>query len=108
MSRMTLEEKVYQMNQFVGLEHMRQAEKDLTEEEFDIQFLYGSDTKYLALLAGSKTSALLLPPPTLLEALDLYRACHGVPNPAMHTCANNSNEHTTVPMSRPSATKPGG
>ena len=33
MSRMTLEEKVYQMNQFVGLEHMRQAEKDLTEEE---------------------------------------------------------------------------
>ena len=33
MSRMSLEEKVYQMNQFVGLEHMRQAEKDLTEEE---------------------------------------------------------------------------
>ena len=31
--RMTLEEKVYQMNQFVGLDHMRQAEKDLTEEE---------------------------------------------------------------------------
>ena len=33
MDRMTLEEKVYQMNQFVGLDHMRQAEKDLTEEE---------------------------------------------------------------------------
>ena len=33
MGRMTLEEKVYQMNQFVGLDHMRQAEKDLTEEE---------------------------------------------------------------------------
>ena len=33
MSRMTLEEKVYQMNQFVGLDHMRQAEKNLTEEE---------------------------------------------------------------------------
>lgn len=33
MNRMTLEEKVYQMNQFVGLDHMRQAEKDLTEEE---------------------------------------------------------------------------
>ena len=33
MNRMSLEEKVYQMNQFVGLEHMRQAEKDLTEEE---------------------------------------------------------------------------
>ena len=31
MSKMTLEEKVYQMNQFVGLEHMRQAEKDLTD-----------------------------------------------------------------------------
>ena len=33
MSHMTLEEKVYQMNQFVGLDHMRQAEKNLTEEE---------------------------------------------------------------------------
>ena len=33
MYRMTLEEKVYQMNQFVGLDHMRQAEKDLTEAE---------------------------------------------------------------------------
>lgn len=33
MSRMTLEEKVAQMNQYVGLEHMRSAEKDLTEEE---------------------------------------------------------------------------
>ena len=33
MDRMTLEEKVYQMNQFVGLDHMRKAEKDLTEEE---------------------------------------------------------------------------
>jgi beta-glucosidase len=33
MGRMTLEEKVYQMNQFVGLDHMRQAEKNLTEEE---------------------------------------------------------------------------
>lgn len=31
--RMTLEEKVAQMNQFVGLEHMRSAEKDLTEEQ---------------------------------------------------------------------------
>ena len=33
MDRMTLREKVYQMNQFVGLDHMRKAEKDLTEEE---------------------------------------------------------------------------
>ena len=33
MKRMTLEEKVFQMNQFVGLDHMRKAEKDLTEEE---------------------------------------------------------------------------
>ena len=33
MSRMTLQDKVYQMNQFVGLDHMRQAEKNLTEEE---------------------------------------------------------------------------
>ena len=33
MSRMTLEEKVYQMNQFVGLEHMRKAERDLSPED---------------------------------------------------------------------------
>ena len=33
MNRMSLDEKVYQMNQFVGLDHMRKAEKDLTEEE---------------------------------------------------------------------------
>jgi len=33
MNRMMLEEKVAQMNQYVGLEHMRSAEKDLTEEE---------------------------------------------------------------------------
>lgn len=33
LSRMTLEEKVAQMCQFVGLEHMRQAEKNLTKDE---------------------------------------------------------------------------
>jgi len=33
MSRMTLEEKVYQMNQFVGLDHMRKAEKNLSPED---------------------------------------------------------------------------
>ncbi|MBG7631363.1 MAG: beta-glucosidase, partial [Bacteroidetes bacterium] len=33
MARMTLEDKVYQMNQFVGLDHMRRAEKNLTIEE---------------------------------------------------------------------------
>lgn len=33
MKRMTLEEKVAQMCQWVGLEHMRAAERDLTEEE---------------------------------------------------------------------------
>ena len=32
-SRMTLEEKVGQMNQFVGIEHMSFAEQNLTEEE---------------------------------------------------------------------------
>jgi len=30
---MTLEDKVYQMNQFVGLDHMRKAEKDLSPED---------------------------------------------------------------------------
>lgn len=33
MSRMTLEEKVGQMNQFVGLEHVKAAEATLTEED---------------------------------------------------------------------------
>ena len=33
MSRMTLEQKVAQMCQWVGLEHMKSAEKELTEEE---------------------------------------------------------------------------
>ena len=33
MSRMTLKEKVYQMNQFVGLDHMRKAEVNLSEDE---------------------------------------------------------------------------
>jgi beta-glucosidase len=33
MSRMTLEDKVYQMNQFVGLDHMRKAEKNLSPED---------------------------------------------------------------------------
>lgn len=35
MSRMTLEEKVAQMCQYVGLEHIKAAQKDLTEEELD-------------------------------------------------------------------------
>ena len=33
LSRMTLEEKVGQMNQFVGLEHIRKNEASLTEED---------------------------------------------------------------------------
>ena len=33
LKRMTLEEKVGQMCQWVGIEHMKEAEKDLTEEE---------------------------------------------------------------------------
>ena len=36
MSRMTLEEKVAQMCQYVGLEHIKAAQKDLTEEELNI------------------------------------------------------------------------
>lgn len=36
MSRMTLEEKVAQMCQYVGLEHIKAAQNDLTEEDLDI------------------------------------------------------------------------
>ncbi|WP_430816504.1 glycoside hydrolase family 3 N-terminal domain-containing protein [Carboxylicivirga sp. RSCT41] len=35
LSRMTLEEKVAQMCQYVGLEHMRKAEQDLSKEEME-------------------------------------------------------------------------
>ncbi len=35
MSRMTLEDKVYQMCQYVGLEHMRAAESKISKEELD-------------------------------------------------------------------------
>jgi beta-glucosidase len=35
MSRMTLEDKVYQMCQYVGLEHMRAAESKISPEELD-------------------------------------------------------------------------
>jgi beta-glucosidase len=43
MSRMTLYEKACQMNQFVGLEHMKKAEKDLSPEDMkksDVQGFY--------------------------------------------------------------------
>ena len=33
MSRMTLYEKACQMNQFVGLDHMKKAEKNLSAED---------------------------------------------------------------------------
>lgn len=33
MNRMTLQEKVAQMSQYVGIEHMKAAEKDMTVEE---------------------------------------------------------------------------
>ena len=36
MSRMTLEEKVAQMCQYVGLEHIKAAQNDLTEEDLDV------------------------------------------------------------------------
>lgn len=35
LKRMTLEEKVAQMDQFVGLEHMKKAEKEMTVEEME-------------------------------------------------------------------------
>lgn len=35
MARMTLEDKVYQMCQYVGLEHMKAAESEISQEELD-------------------------------------------------------------------------
>lgn len=35
MGRMTLEDKVYQMSQYVGLEHMREAEEKISPEELE-------------------------------------------------------------------------
>ena len=40
MSRMTLYEKACQMNQFVGIEHMKKAEKDLSH-----MYMQKSDTQ---------------------------------------------------------------
>lgn len=40
MSRMTLEDKVYQMNQFVGLDHMKKGDPDDIEENDDAQGFY--------------------------------------------------------------------
>ena len=40
MSRMTLEDKVYQMNQFVGLEHMKKGNPDNDKENNDAQGFY--------------------------------------------------------------------
>ena len=40
MSHMTLEEKVYQMNQFVGLEHMKKGNPDDDKENNDAQGFY--------------------------------------------------------------------
>ncbi len=40
MTRMTLEDKVYQMNQFVGLEHMKKANPDDDKENNDAQGFY--------------------------------------------------------------------
>ncbi|MEJ6674108.1 MAG: glycoside hydrolase family 3 N-terminal domain-containing protein, partial [Polaribacter sp.] len=40
MSRMTLEDKVYQMNQFVGLEHMKKGNPDDDKKNNDAQGFY--------------------------------------------------------------------
>ena len=40
MSRMTLEDKVYQMNQFVGLEHMKKGNPENDKENNDAQGFY--------------------------------------------------------------------
>ncbi len=40
-SRMTLEQKIYQMDQYVGLEHIKQAEKSISEEDLANDDAYG-------------------------------------------------------------------
>ena len=40
MGRMTLEDKVYQMNQFVGLDHMKQGNPNDDKENNDAQGFY--------------------------------------------------------------------
>jgi len=55
MSRMTLEDKVYQMCQFVGLEHMKHAENNITVEDLEkndaLGFYPGMLSKDVAVLA---------------------------------------------------------
>ncbi|MDA9070345.1 hypothetical protein N9K07_06305, partial [Arenitalea sp.] len=55
MSRMTLEDKVYQMCQYVGLEHMKHAENNITAADLDkndaLGFYPGMLSKDVAKLA---------------------------------------------------------
>ena len=50
MSRMTLEEKGYQMNQFDGLEHMRQAEKILLKKNYFQMMLKAFTREFLVMM----------------------------------------------------------
>jgi len=100
LSRMTLEEKVGQMNQFVGLEHMRGAEQFLTEEElrantanafypgttsFDVenwtkQGLIGSFLHVLTLKEANKLQALAMQSRLKIPILFGIDAVHGNAN----------------------------
>ena len=77
MSRMTLEEKVAQMCQYVGPEHMQKAEQDLTEEEMlqsDAQGFYvGLFSKDVKRMASEGKIGSFLHVVTAEEANELQR-----------------------------------
>jgi len=77
MSRMTLEEKIAQMCQYVGPEHMKQAEADLTEEEMkksDAQgFYFGIFSPDIKRMASEGKIGSFLHVVTAEEANELQR-----------------------------------
>ncbi|WPR71956.1 glycoside hydrolase family 3 N-terminal domain-containing protein [Flavobacterium sp. NG2] len=83
MSRMTLEQKVYQMCQYVGLEHMKHAESELSPEELEkndaLGFYPGLRTKDIARLTTEGKIGSFLHVVTPEEANELQKLAQQAP-----------------------------
>tara|TARA_R110002096_G_scaffold400804_2_gene597524 strand:- start:22398 stop:24770 length:2373 start_codon:yes stop_codon:yes gene_type:complete len=83
MSRMTVEDKVYQMSQYVGLEHMKHAENNITAEDLDkndaLGFYPGMLSKDVAKLATEGKIGSFLHVVTPEEANKLQRLAQEAP-----------------------------
>lgn len=83
MSRMTLEDKVYQMCQYVGLEHMKHAENNITAADLDkndaLGFYPGMLSKDVGILAEEGKIGSFLHVVTPEEANELQRMAQKSP-----------------------------